>query len=99
MKKIRLMADYFCFPLWHNSGVEFGDIDPEQLPLSPELKQSLLEWAAEFDAILCMDDPASSDFPSRRANIEFVAKGDVLLDRLKEELGPEYSVVYFREYS
>ena len=38
--KIRLMADYFCYPLWHDDGINMGDIGPASLPISNELKET-----------------------------------------------------------
>ncbi|MHC5729637.1 MAG: hypothetical protein ACYTXY_37035 [Nostoc sp.] len=33
-EKIKLMADYGCYPLWWVSSDKIGNIDPETLPLS-----------------------------------------------------------------
>lgn len=41
MKTIKLMADYDCFPLWKSSPGEVGNIDPEDLPISYDLKAYL----------------------------------------------------------
>ncbi len=34
------MADYFCYPLWHDDGINMGDIGPASLPISNELKET-----------------------------------------------------------
>ncbi len=34
MKRIKLMADYDCYPLWLDSDDEVGNIDPDVLPIS-----------------------------------------------------------------
>ncbi|KES16178.1 hypothetical protein GASC598I20_006050, partial [Gilliamella apicola SCGC AB-598-I20] len=34
MKKIKLMADYECYPLWIDSDNEVGNIDPDSLLIS-----------------------------------------------------------------
>jgi hypothetical protein len=45
MKNIKLMADYQCHPLWNMSPGEYGDINPDDLPISQELKDQLNAWA------------------------------------------------------
>lgn len=49
-KKIRLMTDYGCYPLWWDEPDQVGDLDPESLPLSQEIIQRLYNWADAFDA-------------------------------------------------
>jgi len=94
-RRIKLMADYFCHPLWHNGGVDVGCIDPASLPISENLQRALDAWARTFDAILDMDDPANKGgFESPQAADDFVAQGAHLADRLRVELGSDWDVVY-----
>jgi hypothetical protein len=94
-RKIKLMADYFCHPLWRNGGDDVGDIDPASLPISEVLQRDLNAWARAFDAILDMDDPANKGgFESQQAIARFVADGEQLARRLREELGPYWDVAY-----
>lgn len=51
MKTFRLMADYYSFPLWDNS----GNLDPECVPISKILEE-------KYDVLLNMDDPSLSGF-------------------------------------
>jgi hypothetical protein len=92
MRAIKLMADYQCFPLWEASSGAVGNIDPQDLPVSPTLKQRLMTWAAKYDATLDMNDPASSGFESEQAASEFRQEGEALAQRLQEELGAAYVV-------
>ncbi|CAB3797233.1 hypothetical protein [Pararobbsia alpina] len=92
MRTIKLMADYQCFPLWEASLGVVGNIDPKGLQISPSLRQGLMTWAAKFDATLNMNDPASSCFESEQAASEFRQEGEVLAQRLQEELGAAYVV-------
>lgn len=92
MRAIKLMADYQCFPLWEASPGVVGNIDPKDLPISLSLQQRLMAWAAKFDATLNMNDPASSGFESERAASEFRKEGEVLAQRLQDELGAAYVV-------
>ena len=41
-KRIKLMADYECFPLWGQSDDLPINIDPQTLPLTSETVQELL---------------------------------------------------------
>jgi hypothetical protein len=93
MRIIRLSADYECFPLWEASPGEVGNINPDELPISGDLKRRLLEWADEFDAILDRDDPAKSGFASAEAERRFEDTGRRLGEELKRELGADFSVI------
>ena len=86
------MADYQCHPLWDLSPGKYGDLDPASLPISKDLQQCLLEWAAKFDAILNMADPASSGFESPAAEEAFKREGYELAERLRTELGSDYTI-------
>ncbi len=93
MRIIRLSADYYSFPLWEASPGEVGNINPDELPISDNLKRRLLEWSDEFDAILNRDDPARSGFPSAEAELRFREAGRRLGEELKCELGADFSVI------
>ncbi|MCG7781909.1 hypothetical protein [Lelliottia amnigena] len=94
MKKIKLMADYQCHPLWGMEPDDFGDISPDDLPISLELKNNLHDWAARYDLTLNMDDPASSGFENEMMESVFIEDGRKLAIKLQEELGSSYNVVY-----
>ena len=75
-RRIKVMADYFCHPLWHIGGVDVGDIDHATLQISNDLQSNLDAWAGAFDAILDMDDPANKGgFESPQAAESFIAQG------------------------
>lgn len=92
MRAIKLMPDYQCFPLWEARSGQVGNIDPNTLPISYVLKQQLLDWAATYDATLNMDDPTSSGFLSDEAEAEFKRTGIELENRLRVELGSDFTV-------
>ncbi|WP_281549041.1 hypothetical protein [Kluyvera cryocrescens] len=98
MKKIKLMADYHCHPLWGSTPEDFGDISPEALPISPELKYSLKEWAERYDATLNIHDPASSGFKNEEEEKRFIDDGYKLAHLLQEELGYTYNIIYHSEH-
>lgn len=92
MRKIKVMSDYQCHPLWDMSPGMYSDVDPNTLPISAELKQQFADWARVFDETLDMSDPASSGFNSAEAEAAFKAKGVQLAQQLQIELGADFSV-------
>ncbi|MFM2061582.1 MAG: hypothetical protein RLZZ507_1252 [Cyanobacteriota bacterium] len=95
--KIKLMADYGCYPLWWASFDKAGDIDPETMPLSEEIISRLEKWADIYDAKLNWEDPSSSGFFTLEAEAAFEQEGISLWKQLQTELAPNYEVVYFSE--
>lgn len=93
MRTLKLMADYFCFPLWEVSSDVVGDVDPSSLPISEELQNQLMQWAAAYDAILNMEDPASTDFKSEEERVVFEREGYRLASALRQELGSNFKVI------
>jgi len=98
VKTIKLMADYHCHPLWGTTPEDMGDISPEELPISSELKRSLRRWAERYDAILNMDDPVSSGFKNEKEEKQFIDDGYKLALLLQEELGDSYNIIYHSEF-
>ena len=96
-EKIKLMADYGCYPLWWASSGKAGDIDPETMPLSEKTVSRLEKWADIYDAKLNWEDPNSSDFPILEAKAAFEQEGISLWKQLQKELAPNYEVIYFSE--
>lgn len=99
MKRLRLVADYGCFPIFLENPEPGEDymVDPRKLPISPELKRDLFKWAAEFDAILNWDDPARSGFPTVSDEVAFHACAHLLVKRLREELLNKYDVADYKK--
>ena len=92
MKKIKLMADYQCHPLWDKTPGNYGDINPYSLPISENLKQQLVEWAHAYDATLNILDPARSGFKDLDSKVEFTKIGHEIAEKLQSELGPEFII-------
>ncbi|MBK1989974.1 hypothetical protein A0J48_020975 [Sphaerospermopsis aphanizomenoides BCCUSP55] len=95
--KIKLMADYGCYPLWWASSDKAGDIDPETMPLSEETISRLEKWADIYDARLNWQDPGNSPDLSPEEEAAFEQEGISLWKQLQKELAPNYEVVYFSE--
>jgi len=88
MSVVKVMADYQCHPLWDTSPGVYGDVDPNTLPISAELKQQFADWARAFDETLDLEDPANSGFKTAEAKAAFKEQGIQLAERLQRELGP-----------
>lgn len=92
MKNLKLMADYQCHPIWDMSPGMYGDIDPNTLPISADLRQKLADWALVFDETLDTEDPVNSGFKSDEMKAEFKEQGIKLAKQLQQELGSEFVV-------
>ncbi|QCP54404.1 hypothetical protein FAZ95_36350 [Trinickia violacea] len=92
MRKINVMAEHQFYPLWDMSPGMYGDLDPNTLPISVELKQQFADWAQMFDETLDMSEPAKSGFKSAEAEAAFKVKGVQLAEQLRKELGGDYLV-------
>lgn len=86
------MPDYFCSPLWRNDGIDFGDVNLNELPLTQELKDDLWAWAGLYDTFIDMDDPANSPPLTNEQKERFISQGSQLFVRLKTELGDNYLI-------
>ncbi|WP_072617525.1 hypothetical protein [Pandoraea vervacti] len=93
MKIIKILADYHCYPLWDMPPGMYGDINPENLPISRELKEMLFKWALDFDLTLNNEDPSASGFKSREEEEDFNRRGKVMANRLQLELGGDFKVI------
>jgi hypothetical protein len=96
-KKIKLMLDYGCSPLWWYESEKVGNIDPSQLPLSQEIIKNLEDLAMENDQCLNWDDPANTEEATTTEIEYFEQKLISLWQQLQTELSPQYQVVYFSE--
>ena len=95
--KIKLMADYGCDPLWWEESDRLGDIEPEILPLSQEVITRLHNWAKAYDRRLNWADPYDSPELSQEEIDDFDREGIDLWKQLREELAPDYEVLYFSD--
>ena len=95
MQRIKLMADFDCYPLWDMD--DGGDIDPTDLPLSEGTIELLLNWQNIYDGIIDWDDPASAGFASEKEKMVFEREGISLWKKIQKELGDEYEIVYFSQ--
>jgi hypothetical protein len=97
-RKIELLADYGCSPLWEYEDNDLVDnAPPSEYPLSEKTIERLLNWQKIYDGIIDWDDPASAGFASEQEEIAFEREGISLWQQLQKELGDDYEIVYFSQ--
>jgi hypothetical protein len=92
--KIKLMADYGCFPLWYNESDKCGDINPESLPLTQSTINRLHKWSDLYNTFLDWSDPGNSPEVPDDVWEAFKQEGKELWKLLQLELGLDYKVSY-----
>ena len=100
MRKLILTPEWRCTPI----EIDYSDgcddwfdlhgsvIEPEKLPLSQELIAEIWEWSEIYDTFLDWDDPASPKYIDPAIKANFWAKGEMLVKKIQQELGDEYSI-------
>jgi hypothetical protein len=87
-RRIKLMADYGCHPLWSMDEAYSGNLDPDALGLSPALAADLAAWAERFEDALDWDNPGvvrdGDGFLARHED-----EGRALASQLAEELAAQ----------
>lgn len=96
-RKLKIMADYQCFPLWGSFDDNDGNIDPATLPITDKLQFLLSKWQAAYDGILNIDDPMQSGFKTHQDEIAFEEQGLLIWQLLAVQMGELYTVSYFSE--
>ncbi|MDN7122718.1 hypothetical protein INN71_15110 [Nocardioides sp. ChNu-153] len=91
---VHVMAEYFASPLWDRTpGGPYGDIELEELAISPDLADALSAWNDRYGV-----EPESPFEVDRVAEAwRWWNDGLHLSRRLQGELGSEVEVVYFEE--
>lgn len=91
-RRLRLSAEYFCFPVWevYDGGVQ--DIDPQTLPVSDQLKCDLVEWQKLHQSSYNDEYPPDSQFLTKDDELKFRQQRLVLCKRLKHELGEQFDI-------
>ncbi|MCK9878669.1 hypothetical protein MXD59_23380 [Frankia sp. Ag45/Mut15] len=90
VRRVKMMADYYAFPLW----AEGGMVSPEALPLTDVLRDELALWSADYTRILIAN---GYSWPSEQVQADWNKRGYALAIRVARELGPSYEVVFFDE--
>jgi hypothetical protein len=92
--RLRMVWDYGAFPLWNALSNEPA-VDLRALPLSKQLRDELQAWSDEGTDMAWGERIPSSPRtrpPSQLARRAWQAKGQDLLWRVRDELGPAFLV-------
>jgi hypothetical protein len=84
-RRILVMSEYQCDPLWTHDPGRDGTISPRDLPLSESLIADLQAWAESYDGSFNLEDMNSPHWSEERYAAHNAA-GLVLGRRLKREL-------------
>ena len=95
VKRIKLMPDYNCYPIWDMDEVD--NINPQDLPLKTETIHRLNAWADLFECGLDWHDPGGKSLWSEEDTNLYQQEGLSLWHQLHQELTPEYKVYYFSD--
>jgi hypothetical protein len=95
MRKLKLMADYGCYPLWEIFSDGTKNVNPNDLPISSELINRLYEWADQYDQTLNREDPISSGFDCSNDERIFGEQGLLIFKNLQNELTPLFEITYY----
>ena len=86
VRKIKLMTDYYCYPLWETLDSQLYNINPEDLDISNDLKIEILNWAKKYDNTLNFDYPVLSWFKTHKEEVNFIKQWKELAYKLQFEL-------------
>lgn len=96
MRKIKIRAEYECFPLWikNDHGV-YENISTETLNLSESLSERIKMWSKKFDSTLNTEYPPNSGFRDLNDAKKFEKEGLEIWRELVSNLGENYKISYF----
>lgn len=94
MPRLRVVADYDCWPIWDEEG-EMNQ--PSDYPLSQEIIDRFAKWQAQYNSLLNLADPSAIGFKTNEEALAFEGEGRELAQRMQEELGAAYTIFYRNE--
>ncbi len=99
-RRLKLMADYGCNPLWEYRDPPddlYANPDPAELALSESSIRDLRAWAAWYNTFINMDEPNDSRQLLPEELEAFNRAGRRLWAALVRELGSHWVVSYFED--
>jgi hypothetical protein len=97
MKKIRLLLEYKCYPIWiYNENDELVDNDiVEELKIERDIDEMLMEIQGIYDSLF-IDDSKTFEykgFVNSMVRAEFLEKIDKVVVLIEKKLGATYIIV------
>ena len=93
-RRILVMSEYQCDPLWSHEPGRSGSFSPRELPLSEDLIADLEAWALSYDGSFNMEDLNNPHWSEAQYRVHDEA-GIALARRLKREL-PDRQIFVWR---
>jgi hypothetical protein len=97
MKKIRLLLEYKCYPMWiYDENEEHVDNDiVEELKSESDINEMLMEIQEIYDSLFIDDSKAFEykGFVNNMVRAEFIEKIDKVVVLLEKKLGATYIIV------
>jgi hypothetical protein len=96
MKKIKIMPEYGCSPLWlYDSKIPTKNLDVSELPISESLKNDIQIWANTFESTFDEAYPPDSGFSNDSDAEAFETSGIHIWENLLKEMSSYYKVSYY----
>lgn len=94
MKKIIIMSEYKCYPLWESKADGLANFEAYELDIPYKLAERIEGWGDQFESTYNIDDPVSSGFKTEDEKSRFVETGKVLMQELHTALGQDFMIEY-----
>lgn len=94
MRKIIIMSEYNCYPLWEAKEDGLINFEAYELGISYELAKKIEDWGEQFELTYNADDPVSSSFKSEDEKKNFIATGNLILKELRSALSRNFEIEY-----
>ena len=94
MKKIIIMSEYNCYPLWEKKEDGLSNFEAYELNIPKDLAKKIEDWGDIFEATYVSDDPSISGFSGNEQRQAFIDLGKDLSRELHLALGQGFEVEY-----
>jgi len=94
MIHLRFGKEYLAGPVFCPDPEKMGHVDLKDLPISENLRVSIVNWNHEYQDTFNSEYPPDSGFATPESEHLHDKKGAVLAKRLQAELGDAYLVEY-----
>ncbi len=96
MKKIKIMPEYGCSPLWLYDGINLvKNLDIAELAISESLKNDIQLWADNYESTFDEDYPPNSGFLNDSDTEAFETAGIHIWESLLKEMSSYCLVSYY----
>jgi len=94
MKKIIIMSEYQCFPLWEAKDGGLQNFEAYSLSIPKEVAKRIELWGDLYENTYLKEDPDSSGFKSEQKRESFIQSGYEILHELRSHINEETQIEY-----